>query len=100
MVFPVARLWFWWMVDECLVDGGYWIVDGGWWMMAWLVDIGFWIMDGNGGWSQMSLVSSPMVVVSSPLDDIWMSVMIIIDGCGHLGKRWFGEISVKSALPK
>ena len=69
-----------------------------------LVDIGFWIVDDNGGWSQMSLVSSPMVVVSSPLDDlcidIWMSVMIITDGCGHLGKCWFGEFSVKSALPK
>ena len=50
MVFPVARLWFWWMVDDNggwprwmvgdgLVDGGYWILDGGWWMMAW------WILD-------------------------------------------------------
>ena len=42
-----------------------------------LVDIGFWIKDDNGGWFQMS-------------------VMII----GHLGKCWFGEFSVKSALPK
>ena len=28
------------------------------------MDIGFWIVDDNGGWSQMSLVSSPMVAAT------------------------------------
>ena len=44
----------WLMIDDCLIDDGWWMINDWWWMIddrSWMADDGWWMMD--DGWCMM-----------------------------------------------